>query len=356
MHIFYDYAFIGLLLSCESVTLSSYMSDAFLLTLFDTHSLTLHQNQPHLSDYQLGKHITLALMNVQLIKNKEELVHSILEDNKVDIAVVTEMWLNSLDTDRIWIMASEIGKGDYCLSLCPRTRHRGVGVALINRKNLQSKLLSQGELSTFQFGKWQVLVKHTCLRIVAVYRPPDSSNIMFLDEITEWMVDSLAEDTNVIVAGDFNLHISNENDDDTHKLLATFAALGLDQHVGLPTHKSGNILDLIFTEGISDLSVISCKPTTFMSDHAVVLCETLLKRDDVTRKQITYRIMDNVNYGHLADDVVLDPMLDDFDLVVENFHCSLKEAFDKHIPAHTKSVSLRRKVPWFTDDVRDAKR
>ena len=38
------------------------------------------------------------------------------------------------------------------------------------------------------------------------------------------------------------------------------------------------------------------------------------------------------------------------------FHRSLKEAFDKHIPAHTKSVSLRRKVPWFTDDVRDAKR
>ena len=201
-----------------------------------------------------------------------------------------------------------------------------------------------------------MLVKHTFLTIVAVYRPPDSLKIMFLDEITEWMVDSLAEDTNVIVAGDFNLHISNENDDDTHNLLDTFSALGLDQHVGLPTHKSGNILDRIFTKVISDLSVISCKPTKFVSDHALVLCETSLKRDDVTRKQITYRIMDDVNYEHMADDVVLDPMLDDFDLVVENFHHSLKDAFDKHIPAHTKSVSLRRKVPWFTDDVRDAKR
>ena len=70
--------------------------------------------ESQLSDYQLGKHITLALMNMQLIKNKDELVHSILEDNKVDIAVVTETWLNSSDTDRIWIMASEIGRGDYC--------------------------------------------------------------------------------------------------------------------------------------------------------------------------------------------------------------------------------------------------
>ena len=76
--------------------------------------------------------------------------------------------------------------------------------------------------------------------------------------------------------------------DDAHNLLDTFAALGLDQHVGLPTHKSGNILDLIFTEGISDLSVISCKPSMFVSDHAVVLCETSLKRDDVIRKQINY--------------------------------------------------------------------
>ena len=81
--------------------------------------------ESHLSDYQLGKHITLGLMNTQLIKNKDELVYSILEDNKVDIAVVTEMWLNSLDTDRIWIMASEIGRGDYCLSSCPRSGHRG---------------------------------------------------------------------------------------------------------------------------------------------------------------------------------------------------------------------------------------
>ena len=106
-----------------------------------------------LSDYQLGKHLTLALMNMQSIKNKEELVHSILEDNRVDIAVVTETWLNSSNTDRIWIMASELDRGDYCLSSCPRTGCRGGGVALINRRNLESKLLSQGELSTFQFGK-----------------------------------------------------------------------------------------------------------------------------------------------------------------------------------------------------------
>ena len=93
-----------------------------------------------------------------------------------------------------------------------------------------------------------MLVKHTCLMIVAIYRPPDLSNIMFLDEITKWMVDSLLEDNNVIIAGDFNLHISNKNDDDAYNLLDTFTALGLDQHVGLPMHKSGNILDLIFTE------------------------------------------------------------------------------------------------------------
>ena len=80
-------------------------------------------------------------------------MHSILEDNKVDIAVVTETWLSSLDTDRIWIKVSEIGKGDYCLSSCPRMGHRGGDIALINRKNLESKLLSQGKLSSFQFGK-----------------------------------------------------------------------------------------------------------------------------------------------------------------------------------------------------------
>ena len=37
----------------------------------------------HLSDYQPGKYINLALLNTQSIKNKEELVHSILEDIRV---------------------------------------------------------------------------------------------------------------------------------------------------------------------------------------------------------------------------------------------------------------------------------
>ena len=66
--------------------------------------------------------------------------------------------------------------------------------------------------------------------------------------------------------------------------------------------------------------------------------------------------MDNANYGHLADDVVLDPMLDDFDLVVESFHCSLKEAFDKHIPAHTKSVTQEKSslVHWWCERCKEA--
>ena len=44
-------------------------------------------------------------------------------------------------------------------------------------------------------------------------------------------------------------------------------ALGLDQHVTFPTHRSNNILDLVFTECLSTHRILSCKPGPYLSDH-----------------------------------------------------------------------------------------
>ena len=89
---------------------------------------------------------------------------------------------------------------------------------------------------------------HTTITVLGIYRPPAGSPVEFLTEFTNWITDVVVQDTNLLVVGDFNLHINNENDENAANFKESVIALGLEQHVAKPTHKSGNILDIIFTE------------------------------------------------------------------------------------------------------------
>ena len=99
---------------------------------------------------------------------------------------------------------------------------------------------------------------HTTITILGINRPPAGSPVEFLTEFTNWITDVVVQDTNLLVVGDFNLHINNENDENAANFKESMVALGLVQHVTRPTHKSGNILDLIFMENFSEINIHSC--------------------------------------------------------------------------------------------------
>ena len=61
-------------------------------------------------------------------------------------------------------------------------------------------------------------------------------------------MDKLAQLENIILPGDFNIHIEETTSPDTVIFNDTMEALGLTQHVTQPTHNQGNILDLVFME------------------------------------------------------------------------------------------------------------
>ena len=113
-------------------------------------------------------------------------------------------------------------------------------------------------LSMFQFPKWNVQLMHTTVIILGIYRPPAGSLVEFLAEFTYWMTDIVVQDTNLLVAGDINLHINNEDDENVAHFKESMVALGFIQNVAIPTHKFDNILDLIFMEGFSEINIHSC--------------------------------------------------------------------------------------------------
>ena len=72
------------------------------------------------------------------------------------------------------------------------------------------------------------------LTIIAIYRPTNVSNLLLLDEFLE--VDSwpIAMDRNIIIAGNFNLHVNNPNDDDSCNFIDAMTTLVLKQHIQFP--------------------------------------------------------------------------------------------------------------------------
>ena len=80
----------------------------------------------------------------------------------------------------------------------------------------------------------------------------------------ELLVDIVTSNTNLVVLGNFNIHVNDIDDPNASIFLDTMTALGLKQHVKGPIHKSGNCLDLIFTEEMSRTKAIRCSQSMFV--------------------------------------------------------------------------------------------
>ena len=161
------------------------------------------------------------------------------------------------------------------------------------------------------------------------------------------------------IPGDFNLHVINENDTNTSIFIDTIEAMGLQQHVIYPMHKSDNILDLVFTELITQIQINYLSCGSFLSDHCTVDCITTIPRDEPKTKTIMYRKLKNINPEDMIEDIdALQDMIQDEDItdIINSLESVLKDVLDKHAPAITKTLTTRKSNPWFTEEVRSQKR
>ena len=106
-----------------------------------------------------------------------------------------------------------------------------------------------------------------------VYTTPHPRTVLltlFLDDITNHLTDLLTVYQNNLIMGDFNIHIDYQTDSDANIFNDTMTALGLVQHVSIPTHKKGNTLDLIYTVLGTNFSVSNIQSGPMMSDHRLI--------------------------------------------------------------------------------------
>ena len=134
-----------------------------------------------------------------------------------------------------------------------------------------------------KYGIWKYMHKNKPIHIIRIYHPPPSmtnntSNAMFVDDLTELITKRVPNQQNAVILGDFNIHMDKLEDNGAITLNNTIEAIGLKQHISGPTHKVGNTLDLIFTKIMSELKTKTHSKHALISDHCIVSIEVNISK------------------------------------------------------------------------------
>ena len=273
-----------------------------------------------------------------------------LNNNNIDIAVITETWLKE-DMDKAWVLTSELNRNGFHLDTSNQIGKRGEGLAIISRSYLKTRKIMEGNQEMFQHAIWKVETHGNSVTCIVIYRPPYSSTnretvTKFLDEFTEWLANISGSFSNMIVLGNFKVHINDENDNEAGIFEDTITALGFIQHVTFPTHQDGNILDLVFMEICNSIKIKSCRPGPILSDHTAIDIVMAQPSQSIQRKLIKYRKLKDIDIHQLNSDLeVSDTVTGSIDDMVEDLESILLQALNKHAPEITKTVTVRHRIP-----------
>ena len=108
------------------------------------------------------------------------------------------------------------------------------------------------------------------------YHPPSSTarkspTAKFIDEFVDFVETNELTHGNVLIAGDFNIHINDVSDIDALDFLATTEAMCLHQHVNCATHRLGHMLDLVLTPFLLQQTVLGITQGPYILDHCMLI-------------------------------------------------------------------------------------
>ena len=98
----------------------------------------------------------------------------------------------------------------------------------------------------------------------------------------------------------------------------------------------------------------------YFSDHASILCGLHSAKPSLTIKIVSYKKIKSVDVESVNADLVESDLCrnlpDDLDKLVPYYDSTLRAVMDKHAPAQTRTTVVRSCVPWYMDDIHQAKK
>ena len=163
----------------------------------------------------------------------------------------------------------------------------------------------------------------------------------------------------LLIAGDFNIHVNKQLDNDCDSFLDILSSMNLQQHINFPTHISGNTLDLLVIRTLDSDIIKEIQPDIYFSDHCSILFSINISKPRLSRKKVTFRKTKAINTTTFVADLsatkLCQHLPSELDKLVDCYNTTLADLLDHHDPLKTKTVTVRPQVPWYSEQVRDGR-
>ena len=218
------------------------------------------------------------------------IVKDFVVDYKVDLLGITETWLHVEGSE---VTIGELCPNGYRLLHSPRSAGRGGGVGLLYKQGIGSKTrIFEHSFTSFECID-VTFVARKSLRAIVVYRPPGGASVgVFLEEFSSLLQETVICPEELLIYGDFNFHMDDKADWDATRFGELLDLFNLKQHVCVPTHKRGHILDLVITRNETE-GALGLKNVTvmeqFISDHKAVCFNLNLRKPLNERRTVVSR-------------------------------------------------------------------
>ena len=241
-------------------------------------------------------------------------------------------------------------------------RRRGQGMAAYIRKGFSASRKPDYECDCHEVLVLKVCGKHSNFYLFSIYRNPDAD-----DEIFDCLLNSMAfiqenyRKAAFLFVGDFNAHhrewLNSVSPTDCHGLRAVDFSTesGCDQLIQRPTHRSGNTLDLIFTD-VPEVVTSNVGIPIGTSDHSFV--SAVIRTEQVVPEVCSSRKIYLKSQGNW-DGILRDlsqlnwPHYYHQDHPIEPLSNIIVEILDKRIPSRVVTFRNKDKA-WFNNDCKRA--
>ena len=310
-----------------------------------------------------------ALLNTCSIKNKSCILYDLIVDNSLEFLFLTETWLGEHDTAAISAFLPETHEFHHF----PRIVGRGGGVGAVVSKCVD--FVKSSPIIFDSFECLEVILTHNNVNYAfyVLYRPPNYCSYNFFEEFEQMLVMSEMKYENVVYLGDFNIWMNDSGSEAAKNMREIISVHNLLNSVREPTHKSGNILDMVISKNNSLLvSNFFIEPTNTISDHKLIFFSINLIPKFNESKLIKFRNLSgfsSVAFAGNLDEKFADFLNTDFcphnSSNVRNcvicctsfYRMETSDYFNEFAPLTEKLIRRANKcVKWYDSEVQDAKR